>query len=251
MDLEKKENISVEEKKSSFSFPGPWFGGISMIISPILLLIGEFFKIKYNYYFPYQLQGYAEHPVLMTISYSCFTLSFILMWPAIFTLTNMIGEKKPGWAKWGGTLAIIGLFVRLFHEGVNHQAFQLVDVQNLEMATHAVKDSYTAWYVLYPLVFADNYGWIVLGIGAYLSGTLGWFSAFALAAMSNHNSGVLKGTDIKSFTDTLFLCIAFLPLGIRVLRNCPKPSRRAFKWAIPIVLIIAYLYYRTLTNSLS
>lgn len=229
----------------SFSFPGHWLGGISLIISPIFLLIGDLLKINFNYYFPHQLAAYTEYPLLMTTSYNFFIISFILMWPALLTLTRLIGAKKPGWAMWGGLLAMTGLFVWLFHEGVNYLAFQLVNVQGLETATKAIADSYTSWYVLYPLVFTDNLGWLVLAIGAYRSGTLGWFRSLALASMAAHYSGVLKGSDLYQVIFTSGLCIALVPLGTSILRNSPKPSRRIIQSFLAVVLLLAFIYVYT------
>jgi hypothetical protein len=66
----------------------------------------------------------------MITSYNIFVAGNILMWPAIVTLAKLIGAKRPGWAVWGGTLVVFGLFARTFHAGIDHFAFQLVRVQN-------------------------------------------------------------------------------------------------------------------------
>jgi hypothetical protein len=78
----------------------------------------------------------------MITSYNIFVAGNILMWPAIVTLAKLIGAKRPGWAVWGGTLVVFGLFARTFHAGIDHFAFQLVRVQNLELATKAVAGSF-------------------------------------------------------------------------------------------------------------
>lgn len=124
-------------------------------------------------------------------------------------------------------------------------AFQLVNVQGLEEATQAVSDTYTKWYILYPLVFTDNLGWLVLAIGAYLSRTLGWFRSLALASMAIHYSGVLKGSDWVQVLLTFGLCIAFVPLGIKLLLNAPRPSKRAILSAATMIIAITFLYMYT------
>jgi hypothetical protein len=155
-------------------------------------------------------------------------LGSLVLLPAIILFVTLTGSTKPGWAILGGALAITGIFVRAFHEGVNHLAFQLVNVQGLDVATKAVADSYTGWYVLYPLTFTDNLGWVVLAITAYLSRTLGWFRSLALGIMAAHTGGVLKGSDLESIVLMIGLCIAFLPLGVTVLWELGLERRGAY-----------------------
>lgn len=99
---------------------------------------------------------------------------------------------------WGGTLAMLGLFARTFHAGVDHLAFQLVHVQGLEVATQAVRDSYGANHIVKTLNPAIMLGWIVLAIGAYRAGTLGLVRSVALGLMACLMMGVLKGSSIVS-----------------------------------------------------
>lgn len=98
----------------SSNFPGPWLGSISLIISPLLLFLGDLLRINFHFYFPDQLEAYADHPALIMSSYNLFIIGFILMWPAILSLTQLIGVKRPTWAKFGGSLAMIGILIWLF-----------------------------------------------------------------------------------------------------------------------------------------
>ena len=66
-------------------------------------------------------------------------------------------------------------------------------VQNLELATKAVADSYGAFSIIATLNGAILFGWIILAVGAYLSGTLGLLRSIALALMSALMIGALKG----------------------------------------------------------
>jgi hypothetical protein len=43
-------------------FPGHWLGVASLFVAPVLLLAGEMVKAPYHFYFPNQLQAYADHP---------------------------------------------------------------------------------------------------------------------------------------------------------------------------------------------
>ena len=138
----------VEHTNAGFQFPGHYLGGVSLILGPILLLTGILLRLRFHFFFPNQLAAFRSHPTLITASYSCFLAGNILLWPAIMTLAQIIGVRKPHWALWGGTLVIFGLFARTFHAGVDHLAFQLVRVHGAEVATTTVASSYGAFHVI-------------------------------------------------------------------------------------------------------
>lgn len=224
---------------TNYWFPGRWLGGASLVLAPLLLLLGVLLRVRFHFFFPQQLAAFEEHPGLMRASYSAFVLGNVLLWPAIATLARRIGAHSPTWALWGGALAMFGLFARTFHAGVDHLAFQLVSVQNLEQATRAVGDQYGAFYVLNTFNLAILAGWLVLAVGAYRSGTLGLPRSIALALMSALMLGVLKGTSWTSVAATAGLCVALVPLGLEVLRDGPRPSGRSVAaWMLVVILAI-------------
>src|SRR5262249_40724744 len=137
-----------EQTGEDFWFPGRWIGGVTMILGPILLLVGALLRIQFHFFFPQQLAAFAEHPILIVSSYNAFLAGNILLCPAIATLARLIGATRPGLALWGGTFVIFGLFARTFHAGIDHLAFQMVRVQSLEHATKAVADSYGAFHIV-------------------------------------------------------------------------------------------------------
>lgn len=220
-------------------FPGPRIGGVSLILGPLLLLAGVVLRLpfffsfeptelarlqEYATFFPLELAAFEAHPHLVMASYGAFLAGNVLMWPAVITLAGLIGRRLRGWAIWGGTLAILGLFARTFHAGVDHLALQLVRVQDLESATRAVADSYSAisygpFNIVGVLGFAVLLGWAILAIGAYRSQTLGLFRSAALGSMALLFQGVLKGSTLVSVAESVGLCIALVPLGLRVLRR--------------------------------
>lgn len=85
-------------------------------------------------------------------------LGCLFLWPGIITLVKFIGVKHPTLAIWGGMFTILGLIGRVFHGGIDHMAFQLVNVQSLELATKAVSDSYQAFHIVRYLN-----GWMMAG----------------------------------------------------------------------------------------
>lgn len=239
--------VDATVPSSGYWFPGPLLGGLALILAPLLMLAGELVRIKYYFYYPMQLRAAAAYPQLMATSYGLFALGLLLQWPAFLALTRLIGERLPAWAGWGGTLAITGEMIRLFHEGVDYLSFQLVNDAGLTSALHAVAASYQHWYVFYPLVFTDNLGWAVLAIGAYRSGRVGWALSLGIAVMAFHSSGVLKGSSLGSSLETLALCAGFVPLGIHLLQQV-QLSRRARYAALLVCLTLAALYAYTAWN---
>lgn len=225
-------------------FPGRWVGGVSMVLAPVLLLAGVLLRIHFHFFFPQQLAAYQEHPALIAASYNLFLAGNIALWPAIIALTRFIGDKKPGWALWGGTLVLFGQFARTFHAGADHLAFQIVRLQGVPMATTTVAGSYGAFHVVSALNGPILFGWIVLAVGAYLSRTLGLIRSIALGLMSALMMGVLKGSSVTSVIAVTGLCIALVPLGISVLRAPPAPRlRTVVGWVIVVTGLVAALFF--------
>jgi hypothetical protein len=224
-------------------FPGRWVGAGSLVVAPILLLLGMVLRLpvflslpperlealRGPTFFPVQLAAAEAHPTLVLVSYGSVLAGTILLWPAVVTLAGLIGTKHPRWALWGGSLTLLGLFARTFHAGVNHLAFQLVRVQGLQPATDAIRDAYRAISygpldLIGLLGFAVFFGWPVLAIGAYLSGVLGLVRSLALGFMAALMAGVLKGSTDVSVVATAGLCLALVPLGIELLRGARDRS---------------------------
>jgi len=229
----------------AFWFPGRWVGGGSLVLGPLLLLTGALLRIQFDFFFPAQLAAAKTHPGLIAAAYGFFLTGIVCLWPAILTLARSIGATKPGWALWGGTLTMLGLFKRAFDYGANDFALQLVNIQGVDAATRTVGEYYGAFEgVAHTLSLAALTGWIVLAVGAYLSGVLGIGRAIALSMMAGLMLGVLKGSTWFSALQIAGLCVALVPLGISVLRNGPRPSAGltgAVLLAIVTVTVISYL----------
>lgn len=87
-------------------------------------------------------------------------------------------------------------------------------------------------------------GWIVLAVGAYLSGTMNLFPCMSLATMPLLMIGVLKESSWTSVVSTAGLCIAFVPFGIKVLISGNPPAAKNVVQAIVGVLaLVALLYF--------
>jgi hypothetical protein len=237
-------------ERRAVGYPGRWVGGLAAVCGPLLILTGVLLRVRYHFFFPDQLAAYDRQPGLLTASYACFAAGTVLFWPAVLVLAHRIGATHPGWALWGGSLVMFGLFTRTFHFGTDHLAFHLVDSHGLQSAVTAIDHYYVAWrdvgwHPFRMLSGAIVTGWVVLAIGAYRSGVLGLGRALALGSVSILALGTLKGTQIpQSLIAVAGLCVAFVPLGVAVLRDGPRPSRRALVWvAVVAVLFVLGQFY--------
>lgn len=217
---------------TSSDFPGRWVEGAGLVLGPVLMLAGVLLRVDVDDFFPGQLAAFAAHPGRMTASYSAFAAGNVLLWPAVIALVRRAWASRPRWALWGGVMVMLGLFARAFHTGINHLIFQIADAQGLEAGRKAVDGYYGAFHVLQPLSVAIFFGWVVLAVGMWRAGVLGIVRSVALASMSALPIGVLKGTGPMSIVATVGLCVALVPLGIRVLRDGPAPRW----WAYPLAL---------------
>ncbi len=217
-------------------FPNGWVGGAALVAGPVLLLAGTLLRSPFHFFFPDQLRAVAEHPALVKAAYTAFLAGNVVMWAAVAHLVQRIGEKRPGWAAWAGVLVTIGLFERTFHAGVDQAAFTATERLGVEGATELVAGGYGELHLFSFLSFTVMSGWFVLAIAAWLSGELGRVRAVALAAMGLLPLGVLKGTDVLSIIGTAGLCVALVPLGIQVLRQQPRPTRRNVLTAVPVAV---------------
>ncbi|TDC02347.1 hypothetical protein E1267_29575 [Nonomuraea longispora] len=215
--------------------PGRWVEGTGAVLGPPLLIAGALARIGEDDFFPGQLAAYAADPGRMAVSYALFTAGVVLLWPAATGLARRIAATHPGLARWGATLVVLGLFGRVFHAGVSHLAFQLVDVLGLEAARRAVADTYGAFHVFKAVSVCIMAGWVVLAIGAYRSKALGTFRCVALALGSALPLGVLKGTsDPISLAALAGLAVALVPFGVGVLKNGPAPRW----WAVALTVAL-------------
>ncbi|MEU4160540.1 hypothetical protein [Actinoplanes sp. NPDC026670] len=212
-------------------------GGVSLIAGPLLLLTGTLLRLGVPFFFPDQLAAHQRHPTLIAMAYALFLAGTVALWPGVLAVAARVGVSRPGWAVWGGSLVMFGLFARTFHYGVNTFAFSLLDSAGLDLATRAVGAYYTyPEWVVSSLSLAVMTGWIVLAAGCYLSGTLRLPSAIALALMSGLMIGVLKGSTWASAVQVAGLAVAFVPLGVRFLREAGRPSPRT---AALVMLFVA------------
>ncbi|ONI73059.1 hypothetical protein ALI144C_44725 [Actinosynnema sp. ALI-1.44] len=219
-------------------FPSRRVCGVAMVLGPLLLLTGTLLRSPYNFFFPDQLAAAADHPVLMTAAYTTFLAGNVLMVAAVAGLARTIGGV---WGAWGGILVTVGLVERTFHSGVDHAAFSVLRHSGLEPAKAFVANFYHDTHLFTFLSFTIMFGWYVLAFGAYR--TLGVIRAIALATMGLLPLGVLKGTEVVSIVGTVGLCVAFVPLGVKWLREAPRLSRKTVLVAIPAALGVAGLAY--------
>jgi hypothetical protein len=212
-----------------YPFPGRWLGGACLVAGPLLMLTGALLRLQFHFFAPQQLEAFAAYPALITAAYSTYWCGAVTLCFGMLLLVHQIAAWNRTWAFWGGALAVIGLFNRIFSAGVDHLAFQMVTVLGAEQAWAVVDQTYRVLHVFRFTNGAVMLGWPVLAIAAYRAGILGPLRSAALATMLMLPMGTLKGTEIRSIA-LVGLCVALIPLGLRVLREGPPLSRRARFW---------------------
>ncbi|MEU7528735.1 hypothetical protein AB0A74_23595 [Saccharothrix sp. NPDC042600] len=225
------------------TFPGRWVGGTALVLGPVLLLTGTLLRSPFHFFFPDQLRAMAEHPGLMTAAYTTFAAGNVVLGLAVVALAQRVARVRPALAAWAGTFVVLGLFERTFHAGVDQAAQSLVRRRGPEFATELVGASYGDPHLFSYLSFTIMFGWYLLAFATYRSGELGIARSVCLATAGLLPLGVLKGTEVVSIVGAVGLCVALVPLGVRVLRDGPRPNRTATLvtvGALPLVGALAF-----------
>lgn len=213
-----------------------WIAGTAMVLAPPVLIAAVLTRFDADLLYTAQLAAYADSPARFAWSYGLFALGLVLLVPATLGLTRRIAAARKGWALWGGTLVVVGLLARVFHAGADYLAFRFTDALGAQAAGDAIGADYGAFHIFRTASVAIMAGWIVLAIGARLSGALGWTGAVGLALMAGLPLGILKGATVFSLVAVLGLGIALVPSGIKAWRSGPAPRPAvAARWIALVV----------------
>ncbi|MEO3812554.1 hypothetical protein ABGB17_26435 [Sphaerisporangium sp. B11E5] len=237
-------------------FPGRGIGGAALVLGPLLWAAGlllRYLGLRSAGFTPAELEwfgrqpfavhsqvaAYVENPGTVTAGYACFAAGALLLCPAFVTLARTVALRCPRLAAWGGTLLVIALFARLYHAGVEQAAFDLAEAQGLRRAVDFVLSSYAdisygPWRVPVTASACQYPGMVLLAIGAFRSGTFGLARCVALVMAGALWGGVLKAAEVSDVVWAAGLCLALVPLGVRLLRGtAPEPrggSSRLLSW---------------------
>ncbi|WP_043624252.1 hypothetical protein [Nonomuraea candida] len=229
-------------------FPGRFLGGGALVLGPLLWFAGltlrhlagstaEFTPQQRAYFAaqpfaaPEQLAAYAVNPGLATAGYACYTAGAIVLCLAVVVLARVAAACSPWLARLGGAMVVVGLFSRLYWAGVDETALRLIGTLGLERTTEIVMDlyvdiSYGPWRVPVSAAFGLYLGTLLLGLAAFRAGTFG-AGRLALFVFSGWLwTGVLKRSElIDGVLSGAALCLVFVPLGIKVLRDAVPELR--------------------------
>lgn len=226
-------------------FPGRWISGATLVLGPVVLCAGYLLRYlstitaltpqqqawaEAQPFAAYgQLLAYASDPALLTLSYAVFALGALLLFPAFVALAQRVGGSL---AFWGTTLLVAGLFSRLYSAGADQTAFQLTEVIGLDQATNAIMKeyvdiSYGPWRVKSWASVGQYAGSLLLAVAAWRAGVFGTARALMLLLAGGTWMGVLKAASIPDVLVTALLCVALVPLGVRMLQDrMPAPAGR-------------------------
>ncbi len=229
--------------ESRFWFPGKWVGGSCLILGPAVLLAGILLRVRYNFFFPDQLAAYQQEPLLMTVSYSLFALGNVLLVFGVAALVQQIGKSRPFLASSAGILVIAGLIARTFHAGADYLAFQLVNRFGAEEAAAMVGGkAYSAFHIFRTANPAILFGWLILAYSVFISREMNPLCAFCIALAAGMPLGVLKGTTYFSIAGAAGLCLAFVPYGIKMLKQGERVSPLRVALGILAVCAVTALF---------
>ncbi|MBN6057252.1 hypothetical protein JYK22_35340, partial [Nonomuraea sp. RK-328] len=223
-------------------FPGRWIGGVTLVLGPVVMAAGYLLRYlsstaaltpqqqawaETRPFAAYgQLLAYASEPALLTLSYAVFALGALLLFPAFVALAQEVGGRL---AFWGATLLVVGLFARLYFAGADQTAFQLTEVLGLDQATNVIMKeyvdiSYGPWRIPVWASVGQYAGTLLMVVAAWRSRLFGIGRAVMLLLAGGTWMGVLKGASIPDVLVTVLLCVALVPLGVRILRG-RQPAR--------------------------
>lgn len=232
-------------------FPGRWISGATLTLGPVIMCAGYLLRYlstvtaltpqqqawaEAQPFAAYgQLLAYTSAPALLTLAYAVFALGVMLLFPAFVALAQRIGGSL---AFWGATLLVAGLLSRLYFAGADQTAFQLTESLGLDQATQAIMKeyvdiSYGPWRIPVWASVGQYAGSLLLAVAAWRSGLFGTARALMLLLAGGTWMGVLKSASIPDVLVTGLLCVALVPLGVRVLRDrLPAPGGRSkiFSW---------------------
>ncbi|MEU4539162.1 hypothetical protein AB0G15_30340 [Streptosporangium sp. NPDC023825] len=222
-------------------FPGRLIGGVALVIGPIVWFAGLLLRHlilrsgaftseqlarfgEQPFAAPAQLAAYARDPSLVTAGYAVFCAGAVLLLFAIIMFARVVATRCPGLAFWGAGLFVLGLCARLYFTGVEQTLFQLTERLGLDRTTGLAMDayvdiSYGPWLVP-VLCSAGAYpGTLLLAVGAYRSGTFGPARCLLVLGWGTLWGGVLKESLLSDVVVAGLACLAFVPLGVQVLRG--------------------------------
>ncbi|MEV0196553.1 hypothetical protein [Nonomuraea sp. NPDC050691] len=229
-------------------FPGRWIGGVTLALGPVVMCAGYLLRYVSSVvaltpqqqawaetqpFAAYgQLLAYTSEPALLTLSYAVFALGALLLFPAFVALAQEVGGRL---AFWGATLLVAGLFARLYFAGADQTAFQLTEVVGLDQATNAIMKeyvdiSYGPWRIPVWASVGQYAGSLLLAVAAWRSRLFGVGRAVMLLLAGGTWMGVLKGASIPDVLVTALLCVALVPLGVRMLRGRPLVRVATSRW---------------------
>ncbi len=232
-------------------FPGRWIGGATLVLGPVVLCAGYLLRhlstitaltpqqrawAEARPFAAYgQLLAYVSDPALLTLAYAIFALGALALFPAFVALAQRVGG---GLAFWGATLLVAGLFARLYFAGADQTAFQLTEVLGPGQATNAIMReyvdiSYGPWRVPVWASAGQYAGSLLLAVAAWRSGVFGTARAVMVLLAGGTWMGVLKGASIPDVLVTGLLCVALVPLGVRMLQDrltIPAGRPKVLSW---------------------
>lgn len=219
---DRDERAAAARRAGERGFPGPWVGGICLVVTPVIAVVSSAMAIgAYSESGPKLAAGLADHHARMVWALNLNLLGVMLALFVVAFLAQAISATHPRLGRAGGVLTLLGLLGPGFFLGIFWGASHIVDTPAHQRVAALLIDGSNK----VPTTI-DNIsgvcllaGFTVLGVGAARSGLLGRGRAAALAVTALIPFGFISGYMVISCLAFCGLAVAVLPLGVQVLRD--------------------------------
>lgn len=201
--------------RANTTFPGPRATAIALIFAPLLLLAGSALLI--GIYLPnaqHSLSAMVEHRTRAFVAFNLAITGIVVASIAVTGLAAAIARTHPRLGRWGGVLALVGLFGPAYFLGTDHMGMQLATIDQRDAAITVIEAANKTFTMANLTVPAILSGWVVLAIGAWRAGILGRFRATALGLTALAPAGLATGLIPIAVVAWLGMAVALVPLGL-------------------------------------
>jgi hypothetical protein len=203
-------------------FPGPWLTGATMVVAPLLALLGTIVGIPtYHARGTDFVAGMTDHPHLFDLAIQSAQASMVLMILAIAGLSAMITRTRPGLGRWAGALTIIGLCGPISFESTYWAAWHITDTDaHRAAAAQLIDDAQVIPRTIMNLSGpALVVGFLLLAVAAAKAGVLDRARAVCLGLTVLIPVGFVSGHLVIATVGFAGTAVALVPLGVRLLRG--------------------------------
>lgn len=207
-------------------FPGPRLAGVAFVLAPVLLFAGALLLMAFERGSLAERQAaLAAEATRAAIGSELFHVGWLLAIVAVVGFARFAAQRAPNLAAVGGFLALMGISVSLFFGGIGTSESALAKIPEQDVALRVIESSEPPLVVLLS-ASGIAFGWPMLALAGWRGGVLGIPQSVALALAGTLPLWVLGGIPMLMWVPFLGMGVAFVPLGVGLLRPEGAQPRR-------------------------